>query len=89
MAQDLAVGKRITGRIVKLMPFGAFVAIQDSDWLGLVKTPEITWQPISHPQDFLALDQMVEAEILAFRPEGKQIILSIKRCQKPQASSEV
>ncbi|MBC7814446.1 MAG: S1 RNA-binding domain-containing protein [Burkholderiales bacterium] len=81
MGQELIVGKRVIGRVIQLMPFGAFVAIEDSDLVGLVRIPEISWKPIKHPQDVLSVDQMVEAEILALGPENGQVSLSIKRCQ--------
>ncbi len=82
MGQEPGIGDRVIGCVIKLIPFEAFIDIEDSDWMGLVKTPEISWQRISHPQDILALGQLVEAEVLALRLENKQVILSIKRCQK-------
>jgi small subunit ribosomal protein S1 len=77
-------GSRKMGHVVKLMPFGAFVAIDDSDWIGLVKAPEISWQPVRQPQDVLSVGQSVEVEIVAFNTENGQISLSIKRCQPPE-----
>jgi small subunit ribosomal protein S1 len=77
-------GSRMTGCVIKLMPFGAFVAIDDSDWVGLVKVPEISWQPVHHPQDVLSVGQSVEVEIVAFNMANGQISLSIKRCQPPK-----
>ncbi|MBC8170082.1 MAG: S1 RNA-binding domain-containing protein [Anaerolineae bacterium] len=81
MSRELHNGDRITGRVVKLMPFGAFIAIAETDLVGLVKIPEISWQPISHPGDVLSLNQVIEAEILWIDRDNGQISLSIKRCQ--------
>jgi predicted RNA-binding protein with RPS1 domain len=86
---ELSPGDRVTGRVIKIMPFGAFVALdspENADLVGLVKIPEISWQPIHHPEDVLTEGQNVEVEILAFGPVKGQISLSIKRCQKPETS---
>jgi small subunit ribosomal protein S1 len=80
--QELSIGQQLTGHVVKLMPFGAFAELGRTDWTGLVKIPEISWQPINHPEDVLAVGQEVTVEILAFGP-GDQISLSLKRCQHP------
>lgn len=85
----LSTGDRVTGCVIKIMPFGAFVALnspENADLVGLVKIPEISWRRISHPQEVLAVGQIVEVEILAFGPVKGQISLSIKRCQKPETS---
>jgi small subunit ribosomal protein S1 len=74
-------GDRISGRVLQLMPFGAFIAIAETDLVGLVRIPEISWQPISHPGDVLKLDQVIEAEIIWINPDNQQISLSMKRCQ--------
>jgi len=78
--QALRVGDRVAVRVIKLMPFGAFVDIEASALVGLIKIPEIAWRPIRHPQEILAVGQVVEAQILALNAERKQVILSLKRC---------
>jgi small subunit ribosomal protein S1 len=80
MKPDFQIGQRLIGRIIKLMPFGAFVELDASERVGLVKIPEIAWQPVSHPADILTLGQAVEVEILALELDDR-ISLSIKRCQ--------
>jgi small subunit ribosomal protein S1 len=82
MTQKLSVGQRIIGRVIKIMPFGAFVELDTPERVGLVRIPEISWQRIQHPGDVLAEGQMVEVEILALEPDNR-FSLSIKRCQKP------
>lgn len=81
MSEELRVGQRIKGRVIKLMPFGAFVALENSELVGLVKIPEISWERIRTPVDVLAVGQEIEAEVLAFDADSKRISLSIKRCQ--------
>jgi small subunit ribosomal protein S1 len=81
MPSDLFIGQRIAGRVIKIMPFGAFVEIENTTLVGLVKIPEISWQPIKHIEDILAIGQVIETEILAMNLENRQISLSLKRCQ--------
>ncbi|MBX3083423.1 MAG: S1 RNA-binding domain-containing protein [Anaerolineae bacterium] len=78
--ESLHVGDRVVARVVKLMPFGAFVHLGASELVGLIKIPELSWRPIRHPQEILAVGQEVEAQILAFNLESKQVLLSLKRC---------
>lgn len=72
------LGNIVTGRVIKLMPFGAFIKIDGSDLIGLVKIPEISNERIRHPADVLTIDQVVKAIVLATNQNG-QVILSIKR----------
>jgi small subunit ribosomal protein S1 len=81
----LNIGDRITGTVIKLMPFGAFVDIGRPDLMGLVELPEISWERIGHPGAVLSVGQTIEAQILAFGPNEGQMRLSIKRCLPPQS----
>jgi small subunit ribosomal protein S1 len=81
MSHELSIGKCVLARVIKIMPFGVFVELDGSVLVGLVKIPEISWQPIRHPADAVVLGQVIEAEIVAYDPATKQISLSMKRCQ--------
>jgi 4-hydroxy-3-methylbut-2-enyl diphosphate reductase len=78
----LNIGDRITGRVVALEAFGAFLKFEDTDLQGVVLIPDISWLKIRHPSDVLAVGQMIETEIVHFAPDRRQIRVSIKRCTK-------
>ena len=81
MSYELSIGDRVLARVIKIMPFGVFVELEGVALVGLVKIPDISWQPIRHPAEAVTLGQVVEAEIVAFNLDAKQISLSMKRCQ--------
>lgn len=80
--EALKVGDRIAGRVSRISAFGAFIELDNSEWHGLVRIPEISWLRIAHPADVLAVGQAVETQILHIDAEGHQISLSIKRCEE-------
>ncbi|NME83803.1 30S ribosomal protein S1 [Clostridium sp. SM-530-WT-3G] len=76
-ANDIKEGNIIEGKVVKFMPFGAFVELFDGIE-GLVHITEITDENIAKPSDVLELNQKVKVKILNVNREDKKIELSIK-----------
>lgn len=74
---DLEVDKIVSGEIVRIADFGAFVDINGVD--GLLPISEISWQRIKHPSDIIKLGQKIEVKILKIDTELKRISLSLKR----------
>jgi small subunit ribosomal protein S1 len=77
---DLKIGDRVTGHVVHIAPFGAFIDF--GDWQGLLRIPEISWARIHHPSDVLTIGQEIETVILYVDRERGQVSLSLKRCQE-------
>lgn len=77
-AENYKVGDVITGKVVKLLDFGAFVEIKPG-LDGLVHISEISTKHIAKPSDELKIGQEVEVRILDIKPEDKKISLSIKK----------
>lgn len=75
--KDYEVGKVVKGKVVNLMPFGAFVEIE-SGLTGLVHISQISNKRINKPQEVLSLGEEVEAKITEIDMEKKKISLSIK-----------
>ncbi len=77
VAEKHQVGDIITGKVVRLVPFGCFVQI-DKSVDGLVHISQISNKRIAKPDDVLKIGQKVEAKIVEMDLENKKIGLSIK-----------
>lgn len=67
----------VSGEVVRITDFGAFIDINGVD--GLLPISEISWSRIKHPSDILSLGQKIEVKILKIDTELKRISLSYKR----------
>lgn len=67
----------VTGEVVRIADFGAFVDINGID--GLLPISEISWQRIKHPSDVITLGEKIEVKIIKIDNELKRISLSLKR----------
>ncbi|MEN6475909.1 MAG: S1 RNA-binding domain-containing protein [Syntrophaceae bacterium] len=74
--RDLVVGAVVDGRVIKLMPFGAFVEISPGVE-GMVPISEMGWARTEKVEDILAAGQVIKAKIIAF--SGEKITLSLKQ----------
>jgi small subunit ribosomal protein S1 len=75
----LKAGQRISGTVVKLMDFGAFVEIEPGIE-GLIHISEMSWgKKIHHPSDVLKQGDRVDAVILSVKPDERRIALGLKQ----------
>jgi small subunit ribosomal protein S1 len=75
------VGDRISGRVVSLMEYGAFVALEDGVE-GLIHVSEMSWtRRVRHPADILAVGQAIEALILGIDLTNRRISLGLKQTE--------
>lgn len=74
---ELSEDQVVTGEIVRIADFGAFVDINGID--GLLPISEISWQRIKHPSDVITLGEKIEVKIIKIDNELKRISLSLKR----------
>ena len=79
-AEKYAEGDIVHGKVVRIVPFGAFVEL-DKGIDGLVHVSQITHEWLENPTDILKIGEEVDAKILAFNPAEKKITLSIKALQ--------
>jgi small subunit ribosomal protein S1 len=78
-AEKYGVGSVVEGPIVSFTKFGAFVQVADGIE-GMVHISEITAEKrLNHPQDVLRTGQVVQAKVLEFDKEKRQLKLSIKQ----------
>jgi 4-hydroxy-3-methylbut-2-enyl diphosphate reductase len=75
-----AVGDEVTGKIVRLVPFGAFVELEDGVE-GLVHISQISNVRLGKPDEVLSVGQEVNMKVLEVNPELKKISLSIREVE--------
>lgn len=78
-ADKYHVGEIIKGKVVRIVPFGAFVEVEKGID-GLVHVSQISHERIETPATCLNVGDEVEAKIVAFDVEAKKMNLSIKAC---------
>jgi len=75
------VASKVKGRVVNLVPYGAFVELEPGVE-GLVHVTELSWiKRIAKPSDVLKADQEVEAIVLGINREEQKISLSIRQLE--------
>jgi small subunit ribosomal protein S1 len=80
LIKELSVGEVRTGKVTGISSFGAFVDLGGAD--GLVHISELTWTPVSSPEEVVHLGQDVEVYVLRVDAENNKIALSLKRLQR-------
>ena len=73
----LEEGQIVSGNVVRITDFGAFVDINGID--GLLPISEISWSRIKHPSDVISLGDTIDVKIIKIDSELKRISLSLKR----------
>ncbi len=76
-AEKYAEGDIVHGKVVRIVPFGAFVEIEKGID-GLVHLSQISHEWLENPTSVLSIGEEVDAKIIKFVPEDKKINLSIK-----------
>ncbi len=73
------VGEKVKGKVVNLVPYGAFVELEPGVE-GLVHVTELSWtKRIAKPSDVLTKDQEIEAVVLGINQEEQKISLGIRQ----------
>ncbi|OLE66151.1 MAG: 30S ribosomal protein S1 [Acidobacteria bacterium 13_1_20CM_2_68_14] len=83
-----SVGDLVTGRIVRLTDFGAFVEISEGIE-GLVHVSEIAEERVDKPSDKLRVDDAVTTKIIKMDIAEQKIGLSIKAAVQDQSREEL
>lgn len=80
VAEKYAEGDTVEGKVVRIVPFGAFVEVEKGID-GLVHVSQISYEWLENPTSALTIGQEVSAKILALDPAAKKMTLSIKALQ--------
>ena len=79
---DLKVGDHVTGKVVVIADYGAFVEVQPGVE-GLIHVSEMSWsQHLRSAQEFLTVGQDVEAVILTLDRDERKMSLGIKQLRE-------
>jgi small subunit ribosomal protein S1 len=75
------VGSNVKGKVVNLVPYGAFVELEKGIE-GLIHISEISWtKRINHPSEVLAIGDTVEAVVLSTDTNNQKISLGLKQLE--------
>jgi len=74
-------GQKVKGRITNLVPYGAFVELEEGVE-GLIHVSELSWtKRIMRPSDILTVGQEVEAVVLGVNKEEQKISLGLRQLE--------
>lgn len=75
------VGQKVSGKVTNLMPYGAFVQIEEGVE-GLIHVSELSWtKRIARPSDVLTLGQEIEAIVLGVNKDEQKISLGVRQME--------
>ena len=74
-AERYPVGSIVEGKVVRIVPFGAFVSLEPTID-GLIHISQVATTRIAKVEDELKVGDIIRAKVLDVNPEGKRISLS-------------
>jgi len=75
------VGATVHGKVTNLVPYGAFVEIEEGVE-GLIHVSELSWtKRITRPSDVLSQGQLIEAVVLGVNKEEQKISLGVRQLE--------
>lgn len=78
-AQKYTIGSRVSGRVVSLTDYGAFVELEEGIE-GLIHVSEMSWtRKVRHPNKVVSVGEEVEAVVLDIKPDNRRISLGMKQ----------
>ena len=76
--QKFPVGSALTGLVVRIEPFGAFVQVEEGVE-ALLPISEMSYQRIKHPSDLLKVGDTAKLVVLSVDPQARRMSLSMKQ----------
>ena len=76
--QSIVLGEVMTGRVVSVREFGAFVDL-GAGVQGLLHVSEMAWTRVSDPSKLLSPGQEITVKVLRLDEDGKKISLGLKQ----------
>jgi len=81
VSERYPVGSKLTGKVVGLTQFGAFVEVEPG-LEGLIHISELSWvKRPKHPGEILKEGQQVEVQVLRIDPAERRLSLGLKQTQ--------
>ena len=79
--ERFAVGTKVKGKVTNLMPYGAFVELEEGVE-GLIHVSELSWtKRIARPSDVLTMGQELEAIVLGVNKDEQKISLGVRQLE--------
>lgn len=76
------VGSRLKARVVNVLPYGAFLEIEEG-LEGLLHISEMSWtERVRHPSEIVSIGDVLEVVILSVNKEDQEISLSLKQTER-------
>lgn len=79
-----AAGSVVEGKVVRMVPFGAFVELEPGVD-GLVHISQIANKHVVKPEDELKVGEVIKVKVLEVNPEQKKISLSKRQAEADEA----
>lgn len=73
-----ANGTAVTGRVVRIEPFGAFIEVEEGIE-GLLPVSEMSWQRIRHPSDVVKEGDTIKLVVIGVDPAARKMTFSLKQ----------
>lgn len=78
-ADKYTIGSKVTGRVVSLTDYGAFVELEEGIE-GLIHVSEMSWtRKVRHPNKIVSVGEEVEAVVLDIKSDNRRISLGMKQ----------
>jgi len=75
------VGHKVRGKVVNLVPYGAFIELEEGVE-GLVHVTELSWtKRVSKPSDMLRVGEEIDAVVLGIQKEDQKISLGLRQLE--------
>lgn len=80
--QRYPIGACVHGKVVNLVPYGAFVELEDGVE-GLIHVTEMSWtKKVTKPSDLLKIGQDLEAVVIGIQKEEQKIALGLRQLEE-------
>jgi len=83
MSEKIAVGSIVEGKVVRIKPFGAIVALPDNTQ-GLVHISHISTSFVQNIDEYVAVGDTVTVKVISSDAASGKISLSIKEAMSPK-----
>ena len=82
VAERFPVGTRVTGKVVSITNYGAFIELQPGIE-GLVHISEMSWtRNVRHPSKLVSIGETIESVVLKVDPDEEKISLGMKQTEQ-------
>ncbi|MGE4271691.1 MAG: bifunctional 4-hydroxy-3-methylbut-2-enyl diphosphate reductase/30S ribosomal protein S1 [Desulfitobacterium sp.] len=85
--EKYAVGTLVTGKVVRIATFGAFVQLEDGVD-ALIHISQLSEKRVNKVEDIVKVGDMVQAKVIECKPEEKRVSLSIREAAEEAQATE-